>query len=259
MLNSLLIDVLSLPSYSGMEEMVRNFVVSYCKKRGYKVEVDKHGNVFVTKGYSRFYPCIAAHMDTVHESHIELIKANRKKELRQVQNDLYAVHPVTGKRIGLGGDNLCGVYICLELLGKVRCGKAAFFVEEEIDRYDFWGQKIKSSGAERADFSFFDDVSYCLEFDGPTNNWFNPWCNQEFLSKVEPVLKNYRVTNHRTEDRTDVFYIARECRISTCNLPVGYFKFHTESDYVDVSSINRNLQLGMACINALGDKRYFLT
>ena len=74
----LLKDVLSIPSISGNESMLRDYIVEFAIENEIDYVLDKKGNVYLTKGKDRvtlgeYYPCVVSHIDTVHRSHIDLI------------------------------------------------------------------------------------------------------------------------------------------------------------------------------------------
>jgi hypothetical protein len=75
-------------------------------------------------------------MDTVHKDQIYLIQKDINLDIEECNVDgqtlLYARNPINGSPTGIGGDDKCGVYICLKLLEKIDKIKCAFFVEEEI-------------------------------------------------------------------------------------------------------------------------------
>ena len=62
---NLLKDLYKINSHSGEEEKIRKFILSYVKKHytGVRVNTDKLGNIYITKGKAKQYACIAAHMD----------------------------------------------------------------------------------------------------------------------------------------------------------------------------------------------------
>ena len=65
-----MIDLFSIQSYSKAEALMIKYIKSQLKgikKLQYKQ--DNYGNILVTKGVlsnNEFYPCVVAHMDTVH-------------------------------------------------------------------------------------------------------------------------------------------------------------------------------------------------
>ena len=72
-------EVLSIPSVSGDESMVRDYIIEYAKNNGIEYYTDSKKNLYLTKGSDKmtsgeYYPCVVSHMDTVHGSHRELIE-----------------------------------------------------------------------------------------------------------------------------------------------------------------------------------------
>ena len=52
--------VLAIPSYSYREERMRDYILSFAKKRGIAAAMDKIGNVYLTKGEiakGEYVPC----------------------------------------------------------------------------------------------------------------------------------------------------------------------------------------------------------
>ena len=68
MRTELLKDLLAVPTYTGQEQDVVDFLVAHAHAHGYAWEVN-NGNVFITKGtpnLGEFYPLVCAHTDSVH-------------------------------------------------------------------------------------------------------------------------------------------------------------------------------------------------
>ena len=65
-MKKLLIDILSIQTESGLEREMIEFITGYCGKKGMEVLSDRMGNLYVIKGRAETYPCVVAHMDTVH-------------------------------------------------------------------------------------------------------------------------------------------------------------------------------------------------
>jgi len=59
-------------SKSGKEGKIRKFIWNWVKQNipGVKIECDKQGNLYITKGKSESYPCIVAHMDQVQDVYV---------------------------------------------------------------------------------------------------------------------------------------------------------------------------------------------
>ena len=111
---------------------------------------DKFGNLYVTKGEANTYPCIVSHMDTVHD----IISDDRYVVLNS-DKEFFAIDLKTRGATGIGGDDKCGIYTCLDNLLREKVIKLAFFVDEEIG----------CVGSGNADMTFFDDVSFVLQAD----------------------------------------------------------------------------------------------
>ena len=60
-------EVLSIPTKTWKEELMIQYLTDYCVKKGLDYSIDKNGSVYVTKGKTDVYPCVVAHIDTVHE------------------------------------------------------------------------------------------------------------------------------------------------------------------------------------------------
>jgi hypothetical protein len=255
-----LIEILSIPSYFGMEYLVMDYLVKHGENKGYKVSKDAKGNVYFEKGEldnDEFFPCVCAHTDTVFDEHVELIENNKKKEIRFGKKEtnktkLFAYMPGTDKRTGIGGDDLAGVFICLQMMENFDKIKAAFFVEEEFG----------CQGSSACDESFFDNVGYVIQFDGPTGNWFTKTLagvnmySDESHKIVKPILEKYNVSNYSDDPYTDILPLKEKFDFSCFNLPTGYFNWHTKEEYVDVKHVEKGINIGIEFITTLGNKKH---
>ena len=108
---------------------------------------------------------------------------------------------------GIGGDDKCGVFLCLEMLMKLDVVKIAFFVAEEV----------VCLGSLHADEFFFKDVGYAIQFDSPHGNSMSYKLSgkklfQEktpFGEKVLPLLSKYGITQWEDHPYTDVLELMR--------------------------------------------------
>jgi hypothetical protein len=214
-----LMELLSIPTYFGMENLVVDYLIDYGQEKGYVVEKDQKGNVYFTKGKvnDEFYPCVCAHIDSVFNEHKILIEQNLRKDIRKVENDLIAFHPLTEKRTGLAGDDLAGVFICLQLIEHFDIIKVAFFVQEEYGH----------QGSSNCDERFFENVGYVLQFDAPTSNWYTntlqglKMFDDKFDNKVKPILEKYNVDNYSEDPYTDILPLKEKFDFCCANLPTG--------------------------------------
>ena len=73
------------------------------------------------------YPCVVSHIDTVHFNQKELVEKNERLVIFEKEDRLTAYHPSTGEETGIGGDDKCGVFVCLSSLRGSPCFKGSLF------------------------------------------------------------------------------------------------------------------------------------
>ena len=79
-------NILSVPTYTWEEDQLIDYVTSILDQKGYEYYVDNLGSIYVTKGKSDNYPCLVAHLDSVHQikdykvvEELQLKRSRRKK------------------------------------------------------------------------------------------------------------------------------------------------------------------------------------
>ncbi|MEG0292166.1 MAG: beta-Ala-His dipeptidase [Anaerovoracaceae bacterium] len=125
----------SIPRPSGNEELVRDYIVKWANENGYKVEVDKIGNVIVDcsakDGYENKEKVILqAHMDMVCVADEELDYEPTKDAIKVVEDGDY----LHSEGTSLGADNGMGMAIMQYLADQVTMRgqlKLIFTVDEE--------------------------------------------------------------------------------------------------------------------------------
>lgn len=249
-------EVLSLPSISGSEGMVRDYIKNFANNNGIDYYLDRKGNVYLTKGKlkneNEYYPCVVSHIDTVHTSHTSLIDNREKLTIKEEDDILTAYLPNTETQTGIGGDDKCGVYVCLELFKRFDYLKGAFFVEEEI------GMR----GSKEADDDFFENVGYAIQFDAPSSNWITEICygvklfDEDFKDLISETLGDCGYTNFSKDPFTDVNQLASKYDFNCLNLGCGYYRQHSNSEYVVISEVENSLIAGETLINKLGVNKY---
>src|SRR5439155_3750631 len=131
------------PSPSRQEDQMVEFLTAHVQKGGKRLRGtctrDGWNNVFIRKGDAEFYPCIAAHLDTV--------PGCCPAQVVQQDGTLVGLD-AKGQRTGIGADDKAGVLVCLELLERIENIKVVLFGAEEHG----------SVGARNAAPNFFDDV-----------------------------------------------------------------------------------------------------
>ena len=250
-------EVLSLPSISGDESMVRDYIIEYAKTNGIEYYTDKKGNLYLTKGLldstDEYFPCVVSHMDTVHRSHRNLIENKVRLTIKEDNLGwLTAHHPETDKQTGIGGDDKCGVYVCLELFKNFDKLKGAFFVEEEIGML----------GSKESDDKFFENVGYAIQFDAPSSNWISEVCSgvklfdEDFKNEIKGVLNESGYNKFSIDPFTDVNQLAKKYDFNCLNLGCGYYRQHSDSEYVVISEVEDSLKAGIQLISKLGVTKY---
>jgi tripeptide aminopeptidase len=194
---------------------------------------------------AEFYPCVSAHLDTVHEP--------QPIQVVQEGDRLWALDK-DHRRTGLGGDDKAGIFICLQLIEKIAKIKAAFFVAEEIG----------CQGSRACNDQFFDDVGYVMAFDSPGDNILTYTCDGTQLFPDEglfhdtmlPILKAHGVTDWQHHPYTDVSVLKRKFDFPCLNLPAGYFRMHSGEEYVLLTAVANGIALGKNLISAFGHRHY---
>jgi di/tripeptidase len=253
-------EILKIPTFYGREELLTEYVVEFAAKHDIKCSKDAKGNVYLIKGNldaDEHYPCVVAHLDTVHTDQEQLVDSRGRIELKESyasgKRKLKGMDPLRKVPTGIGGDNKCGVYIALKMMLEFEVIKGAFFVEEEI------GMK----GSKVADDSFFKDVGYAIQFDAPTRNWFSArlmgvklW-NDVFFNDLFPLLEKFGVDNITEADPfTDVLQIRKKYGLCCAVFPTGYYNQHSKDEYVIPEETEECLLLGLETVGLLGRKRY---
>jgi di/tripeptidase len=254
-------EVLSIPSVYGEEGLVRDYIQTYAENEGIDYHIDQKGNIYLTKGSEKmtkgeYYPCVVAHMDTVHKKHTPLVYLNQRLDIvespyehSQYESEtltaLTARLPETNIQTGIGGDDKCGVAVCLEMLDHFHVMKAAFFVEEEIGMM----------GSKEADEKFFRNVGYAIQFDAPSSNWITEVCSGQrlfdidFKELITEDLSNNGYTTFSNDPFTDVNQLAKKFDFSCLNLGCGYYRQHTDSEYVIVEEVEDAIRAGKGLIS----------
>lgn len=252
----LLKSVLSVPSKTYQEERMVKFLTDWLTENNFPFFVDKMNNIYVTKQTDEnidYFPCVVAHTDTVHNIDTINIREGNLPNAQNVLKPALKAYNDEGLPTGIGGDDKCGIYACLELLKEIPNLKAAFFVSEETGCH----------GSRNADKEFFGDVGYVIEFDAPGNWMVSEYCmgtklfdkDSEFFEKCDKVLTegfNHR-NKYQSHPYTDVYALKNQFDFSCINFAVGYYNYHTKHEYVIVEDVYNTLDIA---INLIGDLGY---
>src|SRR6056300_219287 len=239
------INLLSVPSKTYQEEMMVEHICSVLDTMpGVTYYRDEMMNIYAKKGElseGNYFPMFVAHTDTVHtivEDKITVKETQMSKpntfgmKFDGTQHEsLYGVTS-QGEPTGIGGDDKCGVFICLELLRVLSNVKVGFFVSEETGCH----------GSSKCDPNFLHDVGYIIQYDAPGNQLITETCsgvrlfeeNGEFINRALPVIQKTMETDMEQQSHpfTDVSQIKKKSDVSCINLSCGYYQMHTPNEFV---------------------------
>ena len=259
----LLLEVLAIETYSKDEDAMIEFLLAFFTKHGIRAWRDEIGNVYAEKGevvaYQK-YPLVVAHTDTVHRIHgneiipKKLLLPNYAGELKPALKGFDA----NDNPVGLGADCKVGIGICLILFLRQTVLKGFFPVQEEIG----------ARGAEKVDVSFLQNIGYALEFDSPANTssitlgnqlMYNPE-DEKGLGKIWTELllefSEKRETEFTLEQHSYTDIVKLRPHFTCCNVPVGYYLYHTTSEYLVEEEAFMALDLGEELIKRAGYRYY---
>lgn len=232
--------ILAIQTHSGQEWRTFAHCVRVAKSLGARVRQDKVGNLYITKGKAQNYPCVVAHLDSVHDIGSDLT-------ILEYNGMLTGFNANTMQQSGIGGDDKVGIYIALKCLEKFENIKIAFFVDEE--------RGCVGSGV--ADMFFFDDCRYVLQADRRGNSDFitcasgTNLSSAEFQKAVQPYLTLY---GYKKENgmMTDVMTLKENgLKVSCANVSCGYFRPHSKDEYVSLADVEKCLNLFYSIITKL--------
>ena len=255
----LLKDILSIPTKTFKEDLMINFLVDYLTKNGYLFFLDGMRNIYVTKQTDEnveFFPCVVAHTDTVHQ--INVINIREEELPNDLGENKFALkgYDDNGRPSGIGGDDKCGIFTCLELLKELPNLKVAFFVAEETGCH----------GSKQADEEFFSNVGYTIQFDAPGNWMVSEFCmgvqlfsrDSKFFKICDEVLTGTFNPDRKYQSHpyTDVYALKQKFDFSCINFAIGYYNYHTANEYVIVEDVYNGVKTGKEMIERLGCEKH---
>lgn len=219
-------------SKSGMEDRIKSFVLGSVNDVDLKVDTDDIGNLFITKGIADTYPCVAAHLDEIHNP--------CEREIVIEGDKIFTVNRLWN-RVGCGADDKNGLWVIINLLHSEPILKVALFVQEERT-----GDIPGCRGARACDLSFFSDVKFVLECDrkGCSDVVYigkgeTLLCERDFIPQNLLDYYGYEMVRG---GKTDVVELKmRGLEIPMCNIGCGYYDAHKNSEYIMFSELQNCL------------------
>ena len=247
--------VLSIPTKTWKEDLMIQYLTDYCVEKGFNYSIDKNGSVYVTKGNTDVYPCVVAHIDTVHEP-VEMkineeMLPNAQGELKL---SLKAYEKDSGNPTGIGGDDKAGVFICLKMLEQFDNIKAFFPVAEETGCH----------GSNDADKEFFKDVGYAIQFDSTENDTMSLTLmgvklfeqDSDFFTSVKDIILEHGLKNWYNHPYTDTMKLKEKFDFPCLNFAAGYYNYHTPDEYVVIDDVQNTCDMAIKVIETLGQNKY---
>lgn len=255
----LLKSVLSVPTKTYQEQFMVEFIINWLTENKIPFKVDDMSNIYATKQTDSnvdYFPCVVSHTDTVHN--IDTINV-KEEQLPNDQGEIklsLKAYNDKGFPTGIGGDDKCGIFACLELLKELPNLKAAFFVSEETGCH----------GSKKADPEFFSNVGYAIQFDAPGNSMVTEYCmgvklfdrNGDFFKSCDEVLtESFENRNqYQSHPYTDVYSLKNKFDFSCINFAIGYYDYHSRNEYVVVEDVYNGINAGKKMIEKLGYTKY---
>jgi len=249
------ISLLKVQSHSKNEKRMLLYIIRQLDLMDVSYGIDKVGNIIVTKGElgnNKWYPCVVSHMDTVHNILEKKIIIYKSKKDGKV--NLYACYENKNKYYytGIGGDDKCGIFSCLELLRELPVLKVVFFTQEECG----------GLGSNGINLSFFNDVGYIIGIDRRgksdliTEIGCRNVCSDEMLSEISKTSKEYGY-KETSGLMTDVSELSkRNVGISCINMSCGYYKPHSNEEYITLNDWAHSYKLVKEFIKILGYRKF---
>jgi putative aminopeptidase FrvX len=261
-------ELLSVPSKTYQEDRMVNYLLDELSQiKGIQVVCDEHKNIYVTKGTldeGEYYPMFISHTDTVHNLVDEIVVKEEYllrpytfgKDFGSEQILCLKAYDKDDKPTGIGGDDKCGIFICLELLRQLEKVKIALFVSEETGCH----------GSKMVNLDFLNDVGYCVQYDAPGDHLISHSCSGTVLFDIDSDF--YKIAYNAISEGfgnemlvqahpyTDIMIMKQKSDLSCINMSCGYYNMHTASEFVCISDVERGIVAGKNMVDKLGLKKY---
>lgn len=240
---NLLKQLYQINSYSGNEDEIRWFVLKQIADLPLRVEVEECGNILITKGNAEKYPCVAAHLDEVHQPSV--------RNLQEIDGNIYAVDE-NGEPVGIGADDKNGVWIVIQLLRQIETMKAVLFVREEKATFDGYRH-----GSDDCDLAFFNDVKFVLQCDRKGAGDLVTYCTKKEIRLCDDdfvpewILQKY---GYAPVDGgvTDVVHLKqRGLQVPCCNISCGYYNAHKLEEYTNIGELQNSFEFVKTLVSTL--------
>ena len=261
-------ELLSVPSKTYQEEDMVEYICNELDSiEGVMYYRDEMMNVYATKGVleeGEYYPMFIAHTDTVHTKIDKIVVKEEKlirpntfgKSFGDDKVDCLKAYTEDGSPTGIGGDDKCGIFICLELLKQLDKVKIGLFVSEETGCH----------GSSKCDENFLQDVGYITQYDAPGNHLISEICSgvrlferdSEFFIKSLDIITTCFGNEMLIQSHpyTDISQLKKKIDVSCINISCGYYNMHSNQEFISIDDVCRAIEVGKNMVNTLGYKKY---
>jgi len=261
-------ELLSVPSKTYQEEDMVEYICSELDNiEGVTYYRDVMMNVYATKGElseGESYPMFIAHTDTVHMKIDKIVVKEEKlvrpntfgKTFDNNEVDCLKAYDENDNPTGIGGDDKCGIFICLELLKQLDKVKIGLFVSEETGCH----------GSSKCDENFLKDVGYITQYDAPGNHLISEICSgvrlfdrdSEFFEKTLKVIESAFGNKMLVQSHpyTDVSQLKKKADVSCINMSCGYYNMHSNQEFISIEDVKNAIDAGKNMVKELGYKKY---
>lgn len=247
-------DILSVQSVSQDSGAMLEHMVFALAAEGCRVSVDD-GMVFAKRGDLREpVPCYVAHLDTVHA----IVDPARYKADAWVRKDgelvWHAFDPKTGKQRGIGGDDKCGLFLCLMAARYLPNVQIVLTRDEEIG----------ALGAHALSPEVFAAAACVIQADrrgndeAIINGAYDDIASGDWQAAMRPILDRHGYSWSHAGTWTDVVALADAgtISVSAVNLAAGYHRAHSEDTYIVESELDRCVTLALEMGERSAGKRW---
>ena len=205
-----------------------------------------------------------AHTETVHTKIDKIVVKEEKltrpntfgKSFGDDKVDCLKAYTEYGSPTGIGGDDKCGIFICLELLKQLDKVKIGLFVSEETGCH----------GSSKCDENFLQDVGYITQYDAPGNHLISEICSgvrlferdSEFFIKTLDIITTCFGNEMLIQSHpyTDISQLKKKIDVSCINISCGYYNMHSNQEFISIDDVCRAIEVGKNMVNTLGYKKY---
>ena len=250
----LLVKVLSIQSGINEDSAINKFIFEYLSGMdGVSVSTDSYGNIYAKKGEGKNgYKCMVSHTDTVHT-----ICKNRKIYL--FEDTLFAMASSNSRyresdivQVGVGGDDKCGVYACIQAMSDFDDIKTVFFRFEETG----------CNGSNNSDMKFFDDCNFVFQLDRRGSGDFITFTNgvecasAKFIEDSKSIYTDFGFS-HIGGVSTDIGALKKKgLKVSAANISSGYYDPHSSFETVNIKALENSYNMVSEFFNKFGNVRY---